>query len=218
MRCGTSTADNWPRRCPATTRLDTALQHHSGAGVLRHGPMQTRCECAGSFSSIVHPCISDADTEAAQAAEVSDRGRRKDPKPNPTLRTLSIGVRNILMQHALMTLPLRLGIHRLAIDGECCSGASGLSAFEKHRRRQQPPHQPAARPQGGCRHDPELRIRDRQRLGWCRAVGGCNSGTGQRTHRKQAHSNARPCQSAEALLLRCSLLMCHCSAPQPRNT
>ena len=41
----------------------------------------------------------DADTEAAHAAEVSDRGRPKDP--NPTLRTLSVGVQNIVVQHAL---------------------------------------------------------------------------------------------------------------------
>ena len=47
-------------------------------------------------------CV-DADTEAVHAAEVSDRVRPK--APNPTLRKLSVGVQNILVQHALSPLP-----------------------------------------------------------------------------------------------------------------
>ncbi|VAX36910.1 hypothetical protein MNBD_PLANCTO03-546 [hydrothermal vent metagenome] len=193
MRCGTSTADIWPRRCPATTRLNTALQHHSGAGVLRHGPCKHDVSARGLFRAL---CIHVFRTPTLRLCEAPDRAGGLLGALDPTLRLpaqpqcrrpapdhgLTTGKR--MTHDALMTLPLRLGIHRLAIDGECCSDASGLSTLEKHRRRQQPPHQPAARPQGGCGHDPELRIRDRQRLGWCRAVGGCNSGTGQRTYRK----------------------------------
>ncbi len=43
----------------------------------------------------------DADTEAAHAAEVSDRVRREVPQYDPTLRRLSVGVRNTQIHKAL---------------------------------------------------------------------------------------------------------------------
>ncbi len=66
-----------------------------------HGHYAFRTSCIISFPPVPGLCIRcpDADTEAAQAAEVSDRGRPKDP--HPTLRTLSVGVQNRVVQHAL---------------------------------------------------------------------------------------------------------------------
>ncbi len=53
----------------------------------------------------------DADTEAAHAAEVSDRVRRDPLMHDPTLRRLSVGIWNILMQDAHET--SSLGMHSL---------------------------------------------------------------------------------------------------------